>query len=406
MSKLNYKTKLNPDLYLFYFLWPIIIAPKEIQFIIIFAVLLNLLCRHKLYFDALSYFMLGFIFIYLFSIIYNVIGNSFEFSRILATINTFSLWIFSLIFYLIFRSINIDMNKIKKAAFINYCILITLWVCSLLIYCITKYSDFKVANRILYYTEWFGNMKVIRFVGFMDYSNLIIVFFMFFYPLFLLTVLEMRNPLIKILLTIGGLLPIITTFSRSGYLIVLLYLFIISLIYLYGKVNKKLFTASVFFTLSLVLPIVIYTNFPDGVFSILKELFEAREGSNDSRTYLMKESIRMTMENSPLIGMGVKVTSLIGYPLGSHSTIVGFFYKTGILGLIAGAAIFLIINIKMLLSGGNMDKKLMKISLLIMSSLFIVEDIDGSNWIIIFYFLLAALIVNNRKKNMESFITQ
>lgn len=404
MNKLCYKTKLDPDLYLFYFLWPIIIAPKEIQFIIICAILLNILRRNRLYFDTLSYFIFTFIVIYLFSISYNLIVNSYELDRIIATINTFSLWVFSLIFYLIFRSITVDINKIKKISFINYCILIILWFFSFLIHYVTNYPVLIIFNKIFYYTEWFGNTEVIRFVGIMDYPNLIIVFFMFFYPLYLLYVIDFgnfRKRLVKIFLIIIGLLPIITTFSRSGYLIILTYLFVISIYYLYKKMNTKMFLAATFFTFSIVIPIIFYTNFSNDILTILQELLNAREGSNNSRSYLMLESIRVTITNSPLIGMGVKVTSLLGYPLGSHSTLLGFFYKTGIIGLITGSIIFLIINLKLLFSGGNLDKKIMKISLLIISPFFIVEDIDGSNWLIIFYFLLVALIFNNKKQEIQ-----
>ena len=132
MSILHNK-KLNTDLLIFYFLWPIIIAPKEIQFVGITIILADLLRRHKLYFDILSYFMVAFITIYLFSISVNLIGNSYELERIFATINTFSIWVFSLFFYLIFKFIPIDLEKVKKVTFTNYCILIVLWISSIIV---------------------------------------------------------------------------------------------------------------------------------------------------------------------------------------------------------------------------------------------------------------------------------
>lgn len=401
MTILNYKIKLNPDYYLFYFLWPIVIAPKEIQFIIIFSILLNLLRTHKLFFDTLSYFIFVFIIIYLFSIIYNVIGNSYELSRILATINTFSIWIFALIFYLIFKSISIDNITVKKVTFINYCILIILWFCSILLHYITNLPSFTIGNRVLYYTEWFGDMSVIRFVGFMEYSNLIIMFFMFFYPFYLSYVLSFKQKILRVFSIIIGLLPIVTTFSRSGYLIIVTYLLILCVVSLYKKINKKLFISAALFTLSIVILITIYTKFTNDILSILQELLNAREGSNKSRSYLLEESIQVTIENSPLIGMGLKANSSIGYPLGSHSTLLGFFYKTGIIGLITGSIIFLIINLKMLFYRVSKDKIIMKISLFMMFPLFIFEDIDGSNWLLVFYFLLIAFILNNKKQVVQ-----
>lgn len=396
MYNLPYKIKLNQDLLLFYLLWPIIVAPKEIQFFVIMIVLIDLIRRHRLYFDTLSYVMIVFITIYLVSIVYNLIVNSYELNRILATINTFSLWIFSLIVYLIFKSINIKLDAIKKITFINYCILIGLWMSSLIVYSVTKSPNIRIGNRILYYNEWFNSMNVIRFVGFMEYTNLIILFFMFFYPFYILYVMHFRNKFLKVVLIIGGILPVITTFSRSGYLIVLTYLFVVGTYYVYKVMNKRLFFPIAFILLSIAIGLLGYTTFPKDISGVLQELLNAREGSNDSRTYLMKESMRVTLDTSPLIGMGVKVTSLIGYPLGSHSTFLGFFYRTGIIGFIVGSALFIFITIKMLFISGGPEKMVLKLSLLLMPFLFIVEDIDGANWLMVFYFLLVGITFNNK----------
>lgn len=393
MSILHNK-KLNTDLLIFYFLWPIIIAPKEIQFVGIAIILADLLRRHKLYFDILSYFMVAFITIYLFSISVNLIGNSYELERIFATINTFSIWVFSLFFYLIFKFIPIDLEKVKKVTFTNYCILIVLWISSIIVYIITKLPYFEIFNRELYYTEWFGSLPVIRFVGFLDYPNLIIMFFMFFYPLYFSYLKSFKNFILKLLLMILGLFPILSSFSRSGYVIMFVYLMIISIYFIYRKMNRNLTIAITFFMFSLFFLLIFNPNAYNEVVSIFRELLNAREGSNDSRTYLMAESIRVTLVESPIIGMGVKVTSIIGYPLGSHSTYVGLFYKTGIAGIFLGLAIFIIITLKILFTSGDVDKTVMKISILLMPLLFIFEDIDGANWLMIIYFLLVATIFN------------
>lgn len=404
MNKLPYKIKLNKDLFLFYLLWPIIIAPKEIQFVVILIVIIDLLRRHQLYFDILSYVMIVFITIYIFSIVYNLIVNSYELDRIMATINTFSLWILSLFVYAIFKSINVHIDAIKKITFINYCILIGLWLCSLLVYKVTNSSNINILNRSLYYTEWFGDVKVIRFVGFMDYPNLIVMFIMFFYPLYILFILDFRNKFLKLILIITGLLPILTTFSRSGYLIVFTYVVAISFYYVYKKMNRKLFLSVTFIAFSITIGIVGYTTFPKEISLMLHELLNAREGSNDSRSYLMMESIQVTLDNSPIVGMGIKVTSLIGYPLGSHSTFLGFFYRTGIIGFITGTVLFLIITTKIVFSRGNLEKTIMKISLLLIPLLLFVEDIDGANWLMVFYFLLVALIFNGKGSLIKSIV--
>ncbi|WP_407656700.1 O-antigen ligase family protein [Lysinibacillus yapensis] len=268
---------------------------------------------------------------------------------------------------------------------------------SLTVYHLTNNPSFSILHRILYYSEWFGGKEVMRFVALMEYSNLIVLFFMFFYPLYSLFILELQYKLLKIPLLIIGLIPIFSTFSRSGYIIILIYLLSIALLYFYRKMNCNLFISFISFLSACCIFIFMYTGFSQELFSVLNELLSAREGSNDSRTFLITESIRVTIENSPIIGMGIKTTSSIGYPLGSHSTFVGFFYKAGIIGFILSLIIFTIIAIKLLISKGNLTHSIMKLSLLLMIPMFIVEDIDGSNWLIIFYFIFASILIN--KKN-------
>lgn len=395
-----FKKNVQPELLIFYLLWPIIVSPKVVQSFIIIAILFVLLRKHKLYFDSLSYFLIAFICIYLYSIIYNLIIHDFEITRILATFNTFSLWLFALFFYLIYKTVSWDIENIKKLTFYNYGILIILCIMSLIISTLTHSQEFTILTGNLYYKEWFGSKEVMRFVAFMEYPNLIIMFFMFFYPLYLMHLFHYKHKPLKIFLTILGILPVLMTFSRSGYVVIFTFLIVAGIYFAYRKLSISLFIAIVSFTLSIALLTVVYTNFSEEVQIIMQELFSAREGSNDSRSFLMMESIKVALSNSPLIGMGVKVTSAIGYPLGSHSTFVGMFYKTGFVGLLMGCLLFLTIQLKLLFNKGDLAKATMKFSILLMLPLFIVEDIDGSNWLMVYYFLFVSLLLNQWKDKL------
>ena len=78
---------------------------------------------------------------------------------------------------------------------------------------------------------------------------------------------------------------------------------------------------------------------------MLGQYASAREGSNATRGNIYSASIEKAFAESPLIGMGIKDLSPYDLiPYGSHSTYVGFFYKTGIIGLIIGTVLVLYLN--------------------------------------------------------------
>ncbi|MEC8522759.1 MAG: O-antigen ligase family protein [Pseudomonadota bacterium] len=64
------------------------------------------------------------------------------------------------------------------------------------------------------------------------------------------------------------------------------------------------------------------------------EFNAVRQASSDMRMYLYQLSIDTALEERPVIGMGVKSRGELLIPLGSHSTLVGAFYKTGFLGFL------------------------------------------------------------------------
>jgi hypothetical protein len=131
------------------------------------------------------------------------------------------------------------------------------------------------------------------------------------------------------------LLLIIILFTGARFLLVI---FLIQLMF------KILIKQPVFFKLILLLtPFLIFF----GV-NIALIILESRQGSNAMRTKIYYESFKMMLSESPIIGIGIKpkIPEILGiYPMGSHSTINTFFYKTGVLGGI----IFMIIYLKSLI---------------------------------------------------------
>ncbi|WP_181418031.1 O-antigen ligase family protein [Ureibacillus chungkukjangi] len=292
---------------------------------------------------------------------------------------------------------SIRFKDLTKIAFVNYLILIGLWVMSVFLFYIVGLREVIIFGKMLHYSEWFNDHEVFRFVSFMEYPNLIIMFSLFLYPLYYWHIKSFQNKILRVLLLLAGVLPIISTYSRSGYLIFIVGIIVFVFVYLYKKIDRKKFIILICSILSVLVLMFFYSSVVDTIYQAVEELLQAREGSNDSRTYLMLESIRVSFDNSPLIGMGIKDRSILGYPLGSHSTYIGFIYKTGIVGFVIGLMLFIVINIKILLVKLNGAELLVKISLILMTALFAVEDIDGSNWLIVLYFIFVGLLFNNKQ---------
>ena len=385
------------ELLLFYLLWPLILLPKEVQFVVIAAVLVYLFRQEKLKFDVLSYFLIFYISVYILSVVVNLVTYSYGFERILATLNTISIWIVALFYYLVYKVEKIDLQAIQKISFYNYIGLIGLWMFSQGIYIITGIREINISDKVLYYTEWFSGKEVVRFVGLMEYPNLIIMFCLFFYPLFCKQAIGIKKFWRSRFLIVLGLFPIISTYSRSGYMVIVIGLVALLLFYLHKYLDYKKLVVIYSLSLSMAVAVFFYTDLSETFMTNLLELFSARKGSNDSRIFLMVESIRIPFENSPIIGMGIKDRSAIGYPLGSHSTFVGFMYKTGILGVLLGTVVFVIITLKLITTKENRFSKMLTIFMLIMPIVFLVEDIDGSNWLIVFYFIFVALLINRNR---------
>lgn len=387
---------LTTELFLFSFLWPVMIFPKEVQFFALLLIAFVLVKKHAVTFDLLSFFLCAYLVLYAFSIFINVLIRSSETIRVLAAFNSLSIWMLAIVFYLVYKNIQLDMKKLIKIGFINYSVLILLWAVSLLIFSVTAMGKVSVLTRTLYYTETFNGEVVTRFVGFMDYSNLIVLFCLFFYPLYFMYIRQFKSKTIQFLFLAIGIFPLISSYSRSGYLVFGAAVAIGIVYYAYKTVDRDVFYFFSFLSLSVLLAFFFITDANQMLVEKSNELMTARAGSNDSREIILAESIQITKKESFFIGMGIKDNSSTGYPLGSHSTIMGFFYKTGIFGVLLGTWLFMLINLKILFLKSAFNRKLMSIFLFLMPLIFFVEDLDGANWLICLYFVFVAILLNDK----------
>ncbi len=69
---------------------------------------------------------------------------------------------------------------------------------------------------------------------------------------------------------------------------------------------------------------------------IIPFILELREGSNNARSMIYHESLKYMLHINPVFGLGMKprlLTNLgLPYPVGSHSTVIGYFVKNGFIG--------------------------------------------------------------------------
>lgn len=81
--------------------------------------------------------------------------------------------------------------------------------------------------------------------------------------------------------------------------------------------------------LILSIPLIFYF-----LYAFIPFLYNIRLGSNESRMFIYLTSLRLMFEINPVLGLGLKpvILEFSVYPLGSHSTLIGYYVKCGLLG--------------------------------------------------------------------------
>ncbi len=384
---------------LFKYLWVIILLPKPIQLIAFIALFMTLISKidwKQLKLDIVTTAILCYTSIHFVSILTNVINFNHDFNRIFAAVNTAAIWAVASAYYIYYRHSKLDIKKVSLYSFINICILIVFSLISVIMYYGLDIKTFSLLGSQLYKSEWFFGIEMLRLTGMFEYSNLIIFFYLLFFPLSMLHVVTTyKKWYCKVGYVVLSLLPIGLSLSRSGYVFVLGGFLLSGAYYVLQVIDYKLLLKIIGFIALVITTIFIFTDLLDFVVEMVMSLVNGREGSNYVRNVLYTQSIQLTTENSPFIGMGIKSISETGYPLGSHSTYIGLYYKTGILGTIFGLLSLGIVNIQLLVSRyENIILKFGSLFILVILGVLIGEDLDGANWLIVMYFSVSAMYLN------------
>lgn len=378
----------NPILYL----WPLVLLKKEYILILsIIFILFNL--KRKIRFDKISITMISIGCIQLFSIFIATCLNVIESQRIFAGINTSLMWVIAGILIPIFSEKKYSVDKCGLAALLNILILLALIL--LAVICYNLNIQVTIFGRSLYNPDYSTTGLPFRCNCFFEYTTLI-SYFVIINFLFAFRYIYKKGNLIKFALYVIGFICIFFSKSRWGLLLYLLIIFfcIYKTIFVNFLARKKEYM--VFIKLALIIMILLISPY---IIQSLVNSFNSRSDSNGMRFLIYKESIQTTIKNNILIGCGVK--NMIGeYPLGSHSSIVGSFYKTGLIGFI----LFLYVYISLIVAAIKKYKEnfIFSITLLSILLFMIFEDIDGTNWVMIcFAFLISIITPKNNIKNEE-----
>ena len=119
-------------------------------------------------------------------------------------------------------------------------------------------------------------------------------------------------------------------------------------------------------------------------------VLNARSGSTGMRAFIYSLSIDTVMDRSPIFGMGHKpyVQEIPDYPLGSHSSLVGYFFKNGFVGLFFVLSFYFFLMISTIMRffrlivsskhvGANELSFKSSLVLLLVSVVFLFEDLDA-----------------------------
>ena len=375
---------------------PIFVLPKNIQLVVLIIFVLLIIKRTRsFHLDNFSIYILAYIAIYALSIIINamkpVAGD-----RIFASINTIAIWIIGLFFYLSTKNLKIGTEKINKIIFVNSSLIIILSILFLLhkngIFTINNWLMTRVSS-----TDWINGVKTTRFNGLMEYPNLVSLYFLILMNQ-ILEYIQKKKWIIKIIFPLLIIMPLFASGSRSGMIIGIAEI----LLHYYAtirskKINKKTlefikFIGIIFISI-IIIPLIL---------DFLVSLLNAREGSNTMREDIYRTSISAVDKCSILIGCGIK-TMYYGYPLGSHSTFIGAYYKTGILGLIILLISFITLVSSRLRKSGWSNDIIYTVLLFIM---LVFEDIDGANWLLILFFICQSMYLLKAHTDRNHSISQ
>ena len=381
-------------------LWLFIVVPKTIAAVLYAVMLVWMLATRKRakqpseYFKSLFILLIAATVIYLVSIIRAMVVDL-DAERLVAAFGTLLYWLLGL-GYLFYYSTCHEVSWLAVSKRMAFSMLVLAVI--LLSYYVAGSSLPRVFGRAVSSVDYLSSGVTTRLNAFMEYPTLVAVFVLITYGAAVYWTNQKWGFIGTVALSAIGVLSIQAASSRAGIFAVIA-LVMAGVVYsAYSssqKVRHYFIALGVLFALG---AIVIFAFFGPSIAHAVYEIINSRSGSTGGRLYIYTESVSMTLSDSPIIGMGVKYASSLSNdaPFGSHSTWIGFFYKTGFVGLALYAVLFFQIFRMQLrrAASKNSYEVFLAISLAILYCYLFVEDLDATAWICVLFFSLFAVRMN------------
>ena len=360
------------DYGIFQYLWLIILMPKAVQFAFFAMLSVFFLLKSGFTLKRDSLLILGFIYVYLLAIMYNAwLNPQLETERIFAALNVLGMWLFSLIAYGYYSKQEIKFPRIQKCMYTNMLIMIVLS----LVFLLVRYEqNIALLGRSLAQVDWLATGRTERFNGFLEYPNLITLFYLLAFPFALLHIRK-KGKLYRAVFIGFSFVPMIVSNSRIG-LVALLFAILCFTFYDFFSARLR----ALFLLLTPFVLLFVFILFSTQIGETLSDFFHLRLGSNALRFRVYEESLRLVFARSPLIGLGIREAFATSAHLGTHSTYVGIIFRTGILG----SVFFFVFFTRKIV---QLSRKMWRAGyanylgfLIYFLIVIIIEDIDGSNW--------------------------
>lgn len=386
---------------LFKYLWVIILLPKTVQLGALMIIAILLLRHGKIrrsgdYFTLLQVIVLV---IHAFSIIWNAATGTHERSRIFAAINTFSVTAVALLFYKTYSQVKLDLSRIGKYCIINILILTGI----LIIYLVYPGKmEVRIGENVLSAYDYYNEQLIPRFVGMMPYANLVPLMLMLGIPFALYTKYG-KKPLSMGIIFVVSYIIITEARSRTGQLTVIL----LALMYLYSlvllKVDNKMMLRAILAAMCCFFVIVLFNK----IWGALSGLISGRSASNGMRFYIYEQSWYKMISTNPWVGVGIKdIMGDTGYPYGSHSSYIGYFYKTGMFGGVLYLLSFFDVAKRLItnLKKSSLAERMIITGVFSIFVWMIFEDIDGVNWAICLLYAVMGIEIREERKRRQQAI--
>jgi hypothetical protein len=376
----------------FKYIWILVIVPKVVCSLFIFAYgMLLLLNLKRVKLDTFIQMIIGFLSIYFISVLVRIWVTQ-SVASVPATINTMLMWVFGIVFYLYFTQNPLDYNKICSYCFRNLGVLIAFSLLFLLknhIQIIGNISLF--GNKLFNEPSWTNEGFKYRLFAFMEFPTNVATFYFINAGGALAYVFrKFHNALIRVSYAGLIMLPVYLSDTRSGIVAALFVLMIVVLLSIENVNLRRMFIILVVIALIPML-LVFAGKLEAGFVSML----DSRQGSSDTRIRLYVTTLNKVFTESPFIGMGIKYPNpfVYGLPYGSHSTYVGLIYRTGIVGAFVALLAFLRITKESLrISFQGSIHRFLGIVMIGYFVAIIFLDIDASAWVLAMFFINTALI--------------